>query len=456
MNEPALHELSATQALARMRAGHLSPVALLEALLERIDAQDSVLKAWVCVDRAGSLAAARAAERAWREGKAGPLCGIPVSVKDLLLTRGLPTGANFAPFRDHDPDIDATCIARVREAGAIILGKVQTTQFAGRDPSPTHNPWNLSRTASGSSSGSAVSVAARMVPVSIATQTGGSIIRPAAYMGVVGFSPTYGRVSRAGLLPRSFTFDNIGTITRSVEDAELMIGVMAGPDPKDASTLFSPRAARRRSAGKRLLRLKLVEDFLGRVKPDTAERFDGVMESLRARDVRVARTRLPVPLDLLLAIHTTILFAEAASSQSMLLDRYREHYAPGLLAQLDLGNAMPARAYLQAQRVRRRMRDRLAGLFDGVDALVLPSMPDGAPDRSTIGLHFCQVPWTIMGWPSISLPIGLNNEGLPLGMQLVGAPYADTTLLATARSLEKELEPMPAPVPAAEPGAQAA
>jgi aspartyl-tRNA(Asn)/glutamyl-tRNA(Gln) amidotransferase subunit A len=287
-----------------------------------------------------------------------------------------------------------------------------------------------------------------MVPVSVATQTGGSIIRPAAYMGVVGFSPTYGRVSRAGLLPRSFSFDTIGTISRSVEDAERMFAVMAGPDPKDTATLLSERPTKLRRAPARAPTLRLVEDFLGRVAADTAERFGAAIERLQARGMRVERGRLPVPLDLLLAIHTIILFSEAAASQSVLLPQHREHYAAGLLAQLDLGNAMPARAYLQAQRIRRRVRARLRELFEGVDALVLPSMPDGAPDRSTIGLHFCQVPWTIMGWPSMSLPVGLNGEGLPLGLQLVGSPYAEPSLFAAARFVEKELEPMPPPQPA--------
>jgi aspartyl-tRNA(Asn)/glutamyl-tRNA(Gln) amidotransferase subunit A len=440
-----IHELTATEALRLMGARKLSPVALVEALFERIAAQDPVLKAWVALDRNGSLDAAHAAERAWREGTAGPLCGIPVSVKDLLFTRGLPTSANFEPFRDRDPGVDATCIARLRAAGAIVLGKVRTTQFAGRDPSQTRNPWNLSRTASGSSSGSAVSVAARMVPVSVATQTGGSIIRPAAYLGVVGFAPTYGRVSRSGLLPRSFSFDTIGVISRSVDDAELLFDVMAGPDPRDASTLLQRRPRKSRRAPDRPPRLRLVEDFLGRVTPDTSARFAATIERLAARDARVKRARLPVALDVLLAIHTTILLSEAAASQSMLLPQHREHYAPGLRAQLEVGNAIPARAYMQAQRLRRRARIRLTALLSGVDALVLPSMPDGAPDRSTIGLHFCQVPWTIMGWPSITLPIGLSSEGLPLGVQLVGAPFAEPSLLAAARWVESQLGPMPAP-----------
>lgn len=439
------HELTATQALRLMRAGELSPVELVEALLERIAARDPVLQAWVRVDRDGAIESARAAERAWRDGTAGPLCGIPLGVKDLIFTKGLPTGANFAPFRDRDPGVDAACIARLRAAGAIVLGKVETTQFAGRDPSRAHNPWDLTRTASGSSSGSAVAVADRMVPVSIATQTGGSIIRPAAYLGIVGLSPTHGRVSRDGLLPRSFSFDTVGAMARSVEDLQLLLGVMAGPGQRDPSTLVPGQTELASSALDCAPRLLVVEDFLQRVAPGTAAHFTATTEELSKRGANLKRARLPVSLDLLLAIHTIILFVEAGTYHSAMLPRYREHYAAGLRAQLEMGQAIPAHAYLHAQRVRRRVRTRFESLLDGVDAIIVPSNPDGAPDRSTIGPHFCQVPWTLMGWPAITLPSGLSKEGLPLGIQLVGAPFAETVLFSVARWAESQIEPLPAP-----------
>src|SRR5262245_33185906 len=278
-----LHELTATQALRLMRAGELSPVALVEALLERIAARDPVLEAWVRVDRDGAIESARAAERAWRDGTAGPLCGLPLGVKDLIFTKGLPTGANFAPFCNRDPGVDAACVARLRAAGAIVLGKVETTQFAGRDPSRTHNPWDLTRTASGSSSGSAVAVAARMVPVSIATQTGGSIIRPAAYLGIVGLSATHGRVSCEGLLPRSFSFDTVGAMARSVEDVELLFGVIAGPDRSRTSTLVLGQMELARSVLDRAPRLLMIEDFLQRIAPGTATHCTATIHALRKR-----------------------------------------------------------------------------------------------------------------------------------------------------------------------------
>ena len=440
-----LHDLTATEALVRMRAGTLSPVALVEALLERIAAREPTVQAWVRLDREGALASARAAERAWREGNAGPLCGIPIGVKDIIFTAGLPTGANFAPFREFQSGFDATCIARLRAAGAIILGKVETTQFAGRDPSRTRNPGSLARAASGSPSGRAAVVAERMAPVALGTQTGGSVIRPAAYLGVVGFTPTYGRISRHGLFPRAFSFDTIGVMSRNVADAALLYGAMAGPDRHDASTqrLGRPRVALPGDGPPP--RLVLLEDFLARATPSQASHVAATLERLAGAGARGRRARLPVAIDLLVAIHTIILLVEAAASQAELLPRYREHYTPGLRAQLEVGAAIPGAVYVRTQRLRRRVRARLAPLFRGADALVLPATPDVAPDRSTIGPNFCQAPWTVLGWPSATIPSGLSDDRLPIGLQLVGAPFREASLLSAARWAERHLAPLPPP-----------
>ena len=440
-----LHELTATEALDGMRSGAFSPVDLIEALLARIDVREPTMQAWVCIDRDGALDAARAAEQAYRNGTAGALCGIPVGVKDLIFTERLPTCGNFAPFRDFNPGFDATCIAKLRAAGAIILGKLETTQFAGRDPTRAHNPWNLTRTASGSSSGSAVAVADRMVPISLGTQTGGSVIRPAGYMGVVGFTPTFGRISRHGLLPRSFSFDMIGVMGRSVADTGLFATAMSGPDPKDRATL-------KRSAPKLPAvtdapppRLLLFEDFFDVASRDVSSHVSKAVERLAAAGAKVRRTRLPVPLDLLISLHTVILITEASSTQANLLARHREHFAPGLLSQLDIGSAIPATAYVHTQRLRHRIRLQFEALLRGVDGFVMPSTSEVAPDRSTIGPRLCQTPWTVLGWPCFTIPAGLGDEGLPIGLQLVGAPFKEAKLLAVAEWAERRLDPMPSP-----------
>ena len=281
--------------------------------------------------------------------------------------------------------------------------------------------------------------------MSVATQTGGSTIRPAAYLGVVGFSPTFGRISRDGLLPRSFSFDTVGAMGRSVDDVELVYGVMAGSNRRESDILALEQFGSSSTASPSAPRLVVIEDFLDRVAQGTATNFAATIERLASRGAQVRSTRLPVDLDRLLAIHTVILFVEAGTYQSRLLAQYRQHYMPGLLAQLDLGHAIPAHAYIQAQRLRRRVRTQFEVLLHDMDALVLPSMPDDAPDRSTIGPHFCQVPWTIMGWPAITLPSGLSSKRLPLGVQLVGTPFAESSLFAVARWVEGQLDPMPSP-----------
>lgn len=441
----ALHDLTATEALERMSRAQLSPVTYVDALLERIELREPTIQAWVQIDCEGALDAAKAAERAWQEGRGGPLCGIPVAVKDIIFTERMPTAGNFAPFEHHNPGFDATCIARLREAGAIILGKVTTTQFAGRDPTRTRNPWHLNHTASGSSSGSAAAVSDRMVPMALGTQTGGSVIRPAGYMGVVGFTPTYGRISRYGMFPRSFSFDIIGAMSRTLADAALLVHVMSGPDPNDRTTLRRGRLKDAGSADPRPPRLLLLEDFFEHATPDVAAHVARSVETLRTAGARVRSARIPVSLDTLLAVHTTILISEAATTQAHLLPIYRKQYHPGLRAQLETGTAIPASAYIHAQQLRRRIRRQFEPLLRGIDALVLPSTSEVAPDRSTIGPRTFQTPWTVLGWPSISLPAGLGEVKLPIGLQLVGAPFRETQLLSAARWSEQVLGSQPSP-----------
>src|SRR2546425_1242608 len=211
-----LAALGVAEARERIGRGTLSPVALVEACLERIGALDATVQAWVHVDAKGALAAARLAEHA---AVRGPLHGIPVAVKDIFDVAGLPTTAGAPPFAHRRPDEDAASVALLRAAGAIVLGKTHTTQFAYRDPAPTRNPWNLAHTPGGSSSGSAAAVAARMVPLALGSQTVGSVLRPAAYCGVVGFKPTHGLVPTAGVIPLAWSLDHVGVFTREVADA---------------------------------------------------------------------------------------------------------------------------------------------------------------------------------------------------------------------------------------------
>jgi aspartyl-tRNA(Asn)/glutamyl-tRNA(Gln) amidotransferase subunit A len=443
----ALHELTATAARAAMHAGRLSPVALVEALLERIAAREPQVQAWVRVDAEGARAAARAAEAAWRAGTAGPLTGLPVGIKDIYLTAGMPTSATFAPLRDYDPGYDATAVARLRAAGAIVLGKTETTQFALLDPTRTRNPWNLERTPGGSSSGSAAAVADRMVPVALGSQTVGSVLRPAAYCGVFGFKPSYGRISRYGILPLAYTLDHPGILARSVADVALIYALIAGPDPRDPTTLRRGRPSAAVALDGPSPRIVVLEDIVGIATPDVAAHFGATVERLAAAGARVRRARLPLPFDTLRAVLHVILQVEAAAVHAQLLARHREHYAPKLRGFVEVGTTIPGYAYIHAQRLRRRIAERVRPLLRSGELFATPTASNVAPDLSTTGDNSFQGPWSLLGWPSISLPSGISAERLPLALQLVGAPFREDTVLQGAQWCAERLGYVEAPAP---------
>jgi aspartyl-tRNA(Asn)/glutamyl-tRNA(Gln) amidotransferase subunit A len=300
-----------------------------------------------------------------------------------------------------------------------------TTQFAAGDPSPTRNPWRADRTPGGSSSGSGAAVAARLVPIALGTQTGGSILRPAAYNGVIGFKPTYGRVSRRGIVPLAWTLDHAGPLVRSVEDAALVLGVLAGHDPLDPRSLqagpFRPGAAR---PALRQPRLGLLTDFVAR---------------LRESGATVTEIRLRSSFDLYLAAHRLTMQAEAATVHAAWIARERDLYSPRIRGEAMVGALLPGWAYLQAQRIRRRLAAETGELAADLDAFVLPTASNLVPGPETTGDPSFQAPWSLLGWPSISLPSGVSADGLPFAVQFVARRLDEVTLLRAARRVEEVL-----------------
>ena len=444
-----LHELTAAQAAEQIRRRELSPVDLVQALLKRIDALEPRVLAWETVDREGAVAAARKCEaEAGKEGT-GPLLGVPMGVKDIFYTAGLRTTSGSPLFKDFVPDHDSTSVARLREAGAIILGKTVTVQFAHFDPPRTRNPWNHERTPGGSSSGSAAAVAARMVPAALGSQTGGSVLRPSAYCGVVGIKPSYGRVSRYGVMPASWSLDHVGVLARSVEDAGLLLQAMAGHDPKDAASAHVAvgdylSAARRRD---RVPTIGFVPDYLENAQPEVAAHVREMAARFERAGARVREVHFPVPMQDLLAIRALIGEVEAAGLHAYNLRDHPEGYSPAIQAETEVGQLVPGFAYIQAQRLRRQLRPQVESMLDGVDVLLMSSTSDVAPDPSTTGRNHFQAPWSLFGFPSISLPSGLGEERLPLAVQLVAGPFQEETLLTAAAWAEAELGPMPSPMP---------
>jgi aspartyl-tRNA(Asn)/glutamyl-tRNA(Gln) amidotransferase subunit A len=437
-------ELSLVEAAAAIRDLRLSSVALVESCLGRIDASEGEVRAWVTVDRPGALEAAqRLDDEARARRLRGPLHGVPVGLKDIIHAAGLKTTAGARGFADTLPSEDAACVTRLRAAGAVVLGKLETTEFAFGDPAATRNPWDPARTPGGSSAGSAAAVAARMIPAALGSQTVGSVLRPAAFCGVVGFKPTYGRISRRGVIPLAWSLDHVGIFARTVADAALMLSVLAGPDPADpgSAALPAPDVAGVVSAvPERAPRLGLVsEPFLGHATAEARAHLEEVGRALGARGARVEEIRLP---PLMGRVHSAVITVSRAEAGAMHADWYRRHrdaYRPRIRAGIELGQCIPAEVYLRAQRIRRQARQDLAPLLARYDALVMPSAPGPAPDRSTTGDARFNGPWTGLGVPTLSVPTGLAPDGLPLGTQLIGAPFAEARLLAAARWVEAAL-----------------
>lgn len=443
-----LFELSAAEAARRIRQREVSPVELVEALLRQIDTLDPELKAWERVDREGALAAARRCELEAGQSETGPLHGVPLGVKDIFHVAGLPTTSGSPIFRDFIPDHDAASVARLKQAGAIVLGKTVTVQFAHFDPPPTRNPWNHNRTPGGSSSGSAAATAARMVPAALGSQTGGSVLRPAAYCGVVGLKPTFGRISRYGVMPDSWSLDHVGFLARTVEDAALLLQVTAGHDPLDPASSHVPPGDYLQAVSRkgRAPRLGFVRDEEGRAEPELAAHLREVAARFERAGAEVREVRMPRPMEQMLALRSLICEVEMADVHAHLLRERPEGYAPLVRALVEVGQLIPGVAYIHAQRLRRQIRPQVEKLLEGVDCLLMPSASGVAPDPSTTGDNWFQSLWSLLGHPTISLPSGLSRERLPLAIQLVAPSFREDTLLSVAAWAESVLGPMPSPV----------
>lgn len=289
--------LTVAEAAAQIRHRELSPVALAQSLLDRIDALDPTLQAWVTVDREEVLSAAHQRERELETGgPSGPIHGVPVGLKDIFYTAGMKTTACSRIYADFVPAYDATTVKKIKEAGGIILGKAVTTEFASADPSPTYNPWNLAHTPGGSSSGSSVAVATGMCPAALGSQTGGSTCRPAAFNGIVGLKPTYGRISRYGVVPNSWSLDTVGVLVRTVADAAIMLEVLAGYDSQDpgSSRQPVPRYLEEMQAWQKPPYIGLVREFFFQRSTQEVQRHtEEVAQRLAQAGATIEEIRLP-------------------------------------------------------------------------------------------------------------------------------------------------------------------
>ncbi|MBV9581190.1 MAG: amidase [Chloroflexi bacterium] len=443
-----LYELTLSQAAAAIHARDVSPVELVQSLVERAQSVDPRVQAWVRLDPERALTAARAAEAEVARGASlGPLHGVPFGAKDIFDTADLATSAGFAPYTSRLPSRDAEPVARLKRAGAIVLGKMVTTQFAYADPSRTCNPWRADRTPGGSSSGSAAGVAARLVPFALGSQTAGSVLRPAAYNGVVGLKPTFGRVSKRGVLPLAWSLDHVGVLARSVADCGLILGAIAGFDSADPQSVEAqPPFTWEPDAAVTPPRLGLVREALQHATPRLREHTMAAARRFEAAGARVEEVSFGEPLELILAVHHVIMQTETAGVHWQLLEQYPGAHQPRLRAYVEVGRLLPGVTYIHAERLRRRIRQSMRRALERVDALLLPTADDVALGRDNTGDPSLQAPFSLVGFPSLSLPSGVAEaEGLPLAIQLAALPWQEGRLLSAAAWCESQLDPMPAP-----------
>lgn len=448
-----LHELSITQLAAAFRKGEASPVEATQVCLDRIARLDGGLNAFLTVTGELALSQAKAAQEALARGEAGVLVGVPVALKDLYATRGIRTTAHSKVLADWIPDEDATATVRMREAGTVLLGKLAMHEFAFGGPDkesafpPARNPWNPDHIPGGSSSGSGTALAARMCFGSLGSDTGGSIRNPANFCGVAGIKPTYGRVSRHGVVPLSWSLDHCGPLARTVEDCAILLQAIAGHDPLDAASARVDVPDYRAAIGASVkgLRLGVPRSWFDEgegVDPEIVAAFE---EALRAlKDAGVSLVDIDgKPFGEARAANMTILIAEAYAYHEPNLATQPQNFGPAVLNRVREGAMLSAADYIQAQRARATVSQLVGAVMTQVDAVVSPSGPRTAsafathdPDGTYKVPSFTNV-FNLTGLPAMSIPCGFSSAGLPLGLQIAGRAFEEPTVFRLAHAYEQ-------------------
>ncbi len=433
------------EAADAIRQKKTTPLDLVEACLANIERCEGQVRAWVLVD--GEYARAEARRLGDELGKGryrGPLHGIPLAVKDIFDVFDWPTAAGSARWAGSVARQDAAVVDNLRRAGAVFLGKTVTTQYASFDPPETRNPWNLERTPGGSSSGSAAAVACLMCLGALGSQTGGSITRPAAYCGIAGCKPTFGKLPTAGVVPLAPSMDHPGPLGRCVRDLAILLQGMGGGSTAGAFASSTDNLASiflEPLPPPRLGRLRgLFED---KAEPCMRSLIEDVAEKLAAHGAIVTEHGLPAAFCEVIGRHRTVMAVEAAAFHEPRLRRHPDDYAPKIRALLEEGLSCSAPEYARCKEHQHRLQEEMATCLVGVDALLTPAATGPAPAADTTGDPEFNSPWSYTGLPTVSFPTGHFADGLPLAIQLVGKPFGEAELLAAAAWCERVLAVRP-------------
>jgi aspartyl-tRNA(Asn)/glutamyl-tRNA(Gln) amidotransferase subunit A len=448
--------LTVAEAGSRISRKQLSPVELTQAVLARIERLNPAVGAFITVTADQAMTAARIAEREIQQGRyRGPMHGIPFGVKDTYYTKGILTTAGSPVLRDFVPGHDAAIVERLLAGGGVLVGKLSLPEFSFGGFTPgCNNPWDLTRNAGGSSGGPAAALAALMLPAAGGGDTSGSIRNPASTCGVVGLKPTFGLVSRYGVVPISWTLDHLGPMARTVEDTAILLQIMAGFDRRDHFSAAHPVPDYRRALRRNLRGLRLgaiapseIEQF----HPDTRRAFDQAIGVIKGLGADVRQVSFPARMKAAGAAHGIIRISEAAAyHRQYLVSDAAVRYAPdsagsgrgaGVRTTVEAGSLLTAAQYLQAQRARRLFIEDMTAVHAPIDALLSPTMPSpaGVPARAAETFRSW---WNLSGFPAISLPCGFSTDppGLPIGLQISARPFDDAMVLAIAHAYERATE----------------
>lgn len=454
-----LTSTSAREVARQVRARELSAVEVVRSALERIDRLNPQLRAFLTVTGDQALRAAAQVDRDVAAGRVLPLAGVPLAVKDSFWTKGVRTTAGSRVLADFVPSEDATAVARLTAAGAVMVGKASMHEFAYgfTNRNAVHgdckNPWDPTRIPGGSSGGNAAALATGMALGAVGGDTGGSVRQPAALCGVVGLKVTYGRVSRHGGIPLSWSMDTVGPMTRTVADAAALLQAMAGHDPKDPASSRLPVADYLAAAAGDLkgLRLGVPHNvFMEAMEPDVAAAIQEALGTLKQAGATVVDVRFP-PIDPVVGAHRAIIFSEASAAHQELIRTRGAELSDDVRPLLQAGLFLSAADYLAAQQARRKIIADYRALWQSFDVLVTPTSPVAATpigdttvrlagkDQPLVRVFLDQtLPFNLTGQPALSLPCGFTRAGLPVGLQLVGRPFEEDLLLRAGAAYERE------------------
>ncbi|MBW2148568.1 MAG: amidase [Deltaproteobacteria bacterium] len=436
-------DMTLAEAIKLMRKGGVSAQKLVESCLERIHQREGTIHAWVELYEKEALDEARRCDDESRKGQwRGDLHGMPLGVKDILHVKGMWTRAGSSIYPAHVAESDAPIVQRLRDAGAIILGKTETTPFATSDPTITRNPWNPEHTPGGSSSGSGAAVADRMCLAALGSQTTGSVLRPAAFNGIVGFKGTYGRISSEGVIPVSWSLDHMGVLARCVED----VGILWNHIRDGYMPPFGRMPVVSDSSEKKDLhippRLGHIRDFFEKdASPEVVDHLALVREKFERAGAIVSELTLPASFSNMEMLHRTIRETDLACYHRSLFESHRDKYPPRLKASIERGLTILGHHYVEALRQRMTIQEKMRERLSTVDAAFMPTAQSTAPGGlSSTGSPAFNLPWSFCGFPAISIPSGLDDHGLPFGLQLSTSPMAEERLLEVAKWCESVLE----------------